>query len=432
MLTRTNPAEQVPLLHALAAASLKLATVLLAIMGAVWNSAQADPPRTRRFIYNSDGGNILIDKAPPMTPEDVFKYVDETADSQVTTYFICPNYGMPLMYPSRVTDMLGATLTDQQWADMKHLAEQPDHVGSVERGIANLRALVDAGNDPIGLVIERAHHKKLEVFVTFRLNEIHDVENPKSLIVSKFWREHPQWRVGKPTDRLEKAFENIIGGTPENPVSPMVATWFTGALDFSIPEVRAFRLAELRECCERFDLDGLDLDFQRFPIYFRQTEGPQHVDTMTAWLRDVREMTREVGRKRGRHILLSARVLAKPEQNLAIGLDPIKWSRESLLDFIVVSHYLRNDYPLPINEFRDRLPDDVPVYGSIEVEAERDDYRRIAAQLWADGADGILLFNFFTCREGGKEPPFDLLKELGDPHTIPAVVAAADPEDANP
>ena len=44
-------------------------------------------------------------------------------------------------------------------------------------------------------------------------------------------------------------------------------------------------------------------------------------------------------------------------------------------------------------------------------------YRRIARELWDAGADGIMLFNFFTTREYGAEswePPFEVLRELGD------------------
>jgi hypothetical protein len=73
----------------------------------------------------------------------------------------------------------------------------------------------------------------------------------------------------------------------------------------------------------------------------------------------------------------------------------------------------------------------VPVYGGIECAAggKREQcltaggYRRAARHLWADGADGVYLFNFFTTREWGKEafePPFEVLKEIGDPRTIPA------------
>ena len=34
---------------------------------------------------------------------------------------------------------------------------------------------------------------------------------------------------------------------------------------------------------------------------------------------------------------------------------------------------------------------------------------------WDEGVDGLMMFNFFTWREGGREPPFWILNELGDP-----------------
>ena len=389
-----------------------------ALLVAAANCGAAEPERPKRFIYNSDGSNMFIYKQPPMQPADVYSYVDEVADSQITTFFMCPNYGMPLMYPSKVTEMIGTLLSDEKLKETYEEGAKPEKKKTSARGIANLHGLVEAGHDPVGLVVDRAREKGLEVFITLRLNEIHDVQTAGSLIVSKFWRDHPEWRVGKHGDEILPLFKDIIGGSPEHEVHPIVASWFPGALNFAIPEVRAMRLAELRECCERYEIDGIDLDFQRFPIYFPQDEGHTHVETMIDWVRSVREMTREVGKKRGRLLKVSARVLARPQQNLDIGLDPIAWANEGLVDFLVVSHYLRNDFALPIGEFRRQVPASFPLYGSIEVESKLDTFRDIARQLWDDGADGILLFNFFTTRENRGEPPFELLDELGDPATI--------------
>lgn len=380
----------------------------------------AEPNRTRRFIYNSDGGNIFIDKEPPMTPEDVYTYVDEVADTQITTYYICPNYGMPLIYSGQVTEMVGSLMEKVKRDQFMRDGYKPEKKGTLERGVANLDGLLKMGHDPIGLVVDRAREKGMEVFITFRLNEIHDVQNTDSLIVSRFWRQHPQWRVGTHGDQILPLFKEIIGGSPNHKVHPIVASWFPGAMNFAVPEVRDLRMAQLRECCERYAIDGIDLDFQRFPIYFPQDEGHKHVTTMTDWVHSVRAMTREVGSARGKPLLVSARILAKPEQNLAIGLDPVTWAQKGLVDFLVVSHYLRNDFPLPIADFRRQLPDTMPLYGSIEVESKRETYRDIASTLWQDGADGILMFNFFTGRENGKQPPFDLFHELGDPATIKA------------
>jgi hypothetical protein len=139
---------------------------------------------------------------------------------------------------------------------------------------------------------------------------------------------------------------------------------------------------------------------------------------MTAWMREVSAMVMAAGEKRGRPLLLSARIMATPEQNIGIGLDPVAWAKEGLIDFVIVSHYLRNDYPLPIRTFRDLLPESMPIYASIEVEPKEETYRDIARQLYLDGADGIMLFNFFTTRERGEEPPMVLLKELGSAATI--------------
>ncbi|NUM55626.1 MAG: hypothetical protein HUU46_18445 [Candidatus Hydrogenedentes bacterium] len=383
------------------------AAVALALVAQLGAFVEAEE-RAFRFIYNSDGGNIFIDKQPPMKPEDVYTYVDEVAGTGVTTYFICPNYGMTLMYPSKITEKIGGLLPKAELA--KLIEDGQAKKSSNERGIANLYALAEAGHDPIGLVLDRAKSKGMEAFVTWRLNEIHDVENgDTSLIVSKFWREHPEWRVGKLGDPLLPVFIEILGPR----TSPIVGTWFPGAMNFAVPEVRALRLAELRECCERYpNMDGLDLDFQRFPIYFPQDQGEKHIATMTAWLRDVRTMTREVGEKRGRPLLLSARVLAKVEQNRAVGLDPIAWANEGLVDFIIVSHYLRNDFPLALKPYRESIPATMPLYASIEVEPDPNTYIEIAKHLKSEGADGISMFNFFTRRENGKEPPFEVLPKL--------------------
>jgi YVTN family beta-propeller protein len=374
----------------------------------------------RRFIYNNDGNSMYIYKDYPMSAEDVYTYVDDIADSQVTTLFVSPNYGMPVTYPTSVGDFIGEHASPELAS--KITADAPS--GSTERGIMNMRAVLDAGHDPLGLVLDRAKAKGLEVFVSWRLNEVHAVEQEDSLIFSRFWKEHPEWRIGNAGDPLPPMYEDILGIN----TSPIVASWLPGGLNFAVPEVRAHRLAQLRECCERFDMDGLELDFQRFPMYFKPGEEADHIETMTQFVRDIRAITNEIGEKRGRPLQLCARIMARPDQNRAIGLDPAAWAAEGLLDFVIVSHYLRNDYPLPIEEYRDILPEGLPIYGSIEYATRKEAYRHVARQLWQDGVDGIYLFNFFASRESSRAPLNDLLHELGDPETVPeSQVAFAKP-----
>ena len=135
-------------------------------------------------------------------------------------------------------------------------------------------------------------------------------------------------------------------------------------------------------------------------------------------------MVDSVGQERNRDLLLAARVLPTIEKSRSVGLDPITWAREELIDFLTVSRFLHNtEGPLDVKGYRTELSN-TPIYGCIEAgmasgeHASPTDYRREARQLWKDGADGIYLFNFFTFRAAGEEIPFFLLNELGDPATI--------------
>lgn len=390
-------------------------TTLLVFFAILISTAAADEARPRRVIYNSDADNMFIYVPPPMKPADVHRYVDEIIGTGVTTLFMCPNYGMATNYPTRVGEMIGTDATADENEKIERLAKTES--ASVERAVVNFRELIKAGHDPLGLVINRARQQKLETFVTFRLNECHCVDTPEqfplNLLITRTWRSHPEWWIGKPGSELGPLHKEILGPN----TSPIVASWLPAGFNFALPPVREFRLAEIQELCERYDIDGLDLDFQRFPMYFRVGEEQSQVQTMTAWIKSVRGLTNEIGRKRGRPILLSARIMAKPEQNLGLGLDPVSWSRDGLVDFVIASHYLRNDFPLPVAQYRTLLPAKMPLYGSIEV-TDSNTYRQLARQLWSDGADGLMLFNYFTVRERGREPDFKLIRELSDPKLL--------------
>ena len=323
---------------------------LLVVSGFLGANAAADPPRPRRLIYNSDADNMFIHAKPPMKPADVFPYVDEVADNGCTTLFMCACYGMPMNYPSKVVEMFGSELTPAQLVEVNKVGAEK--AVSMERAAVNLRELVKAGHDPLGLVIERARQKKLEVFISFRMNEVHHANTPdvmpSALLITRYWREHPEWHVGKPGDKLTPTYAEVISSGPRpNPAF----NWLPGVLNYAVPDVRKLRLDQLRECCERFPIDGLDLDFLRFPMYFRPGEETANVATMTSFIRQVREMTQEVGRQRGRPLLLSVRVMSSPEQSLAIGLDPVSWAREGLIDIVStrgISCGPLRPWPLPI------------------------------------------------------------------------------------
>ena len=148
-----------------------------------------DSSRPFRFIYNSDANHMYYYDTPPMTVEQLQKYVDEVVGTGVTTFFASPNWGMMMSYPGDVCEMIGDGLSDDEKREYLRIGIEKDK--SSERAISNIHAILDSGHDPFGVMIDRAREQGLEVFVSFRLNEIHDVQNPDSMIVSRFWKEHP-------------------------------------------------------------------------------------------------------------------------------------------------------------------------------------------------------------------------------------------------
>jgi len=366
-----------------------------------------------RFLYNMDANSSFIYAEPPMQKEQVLPYVDELADAKVTTLLISPYVGMVMNFPSKHARMLG---TGEDSETIKtYEAEGKEKPASLGRGALNLRALVDAGHDPLGLMIDRAKERGMEAFISVRLNEVHWVNKPDTypynLIISNFWREHPEYWIGKPEDKLPELHLEILGKR----TSPVVAGWLPGGLNFAIKEVRDWRLLQIEEFLDRYDVDGIELDFQRFPMYFKHEEAKTQTKTMNGFVNEVRYLTDKASKKRGHKVMVTARVMAKPEQNKQLGLDPVAWAENGSLDFLIVSHYLRNDFDLPIKQYRNMLPKGLPIYGSIEVEPKAERYRELAGNLHKAKVDGIYLFNYFTCRERGNEPDFDLAEELADP-----------------
>jgi hypothetical protein len=144
------------------------------------------PDRAHRFIYNSDANNMFLYQDVPMTPEDLYPYVDELANTQITTLFMSPNNGMVMNYPSKTSGMLG----EGRYDELPPPGETEPK--SQERTALLFRSLVDAGHDPLGLVLSRARDHGLEVFISFRMNEVHATEDPDSMILSRFWKEHPE------------------------------------------------------------------------------------------------------------------------------------------------------------------------------------------------------------------------------------------------
>jgi hypothetical protein len=377
-------------------------------------SAEAPRRVPFRVIYSNDTTNITSCVSPfhqarqPLRREMIEATVDEVA-GLVDAHFLQPGLGMVPMWPSRVLPLA----EHYAWIKQRY-GQKPDSFGQ----------FVLNGGDVVKIFIDRCRARGQSPFVSFRMNDAHHKEfvDPKpgdkpggsiGMSVTKFYAEHSEFRI-KPG--------SLRGADLVH--------------DFAVPEVRAQKLALIRELCENYDLDGLELDFLRFYSYFRAgTALEQRRAIMTAMVREVRQM---LGPKRW----LCARVPAFLPALDELGLD-LKALVAAGLDMVNASAHYFTTQQHDLAAIREQTKGASlyfelchTIWKGDKVQAGYDvfPYRRATREhlhtsahlAYARGADGISLFNFAYYRQHGQgegrgifgEPPFEALKALRDPQTL--------------
>ena len=165
--------------------------------------------------------------------------------------------------------------------------------------------LIDQGADCLQVMVDFARKNGKEIFWSMRMNDTHDAEyrpNKPYVLYPPLKLEHPEWLVGEPIKR-----------TP-------YGRW--SSVDYARPEIRDLAFRYIKEVCENYDVDGVELDYFRHLCYFKAVAnggaaGQAECDMMTDLIRRVAHMTEEVGLKRGRPILVS--VIAGPDGLAASG-----------------------------------------------------------------------------------------------------------------
>ncbi|MAT16476.1 MAG: hypothetical protein CMJ46_14530 [Planctomyces sp.] len=414
----------------------KLITLVAIVCGFLLSSnpASADePPERYRFLFHCDGETLFQLPAPPVKYGYIEKSMDEIASTGATTLVVSTHIGMVPIYPSEHSNQMGEKVQSNDRSRFKR--DGTRLFGTLQRSGLNIEVLIKDGIDPLQWILTAARHRELETFLSFGLNNAQygndPFRYPNVLAISQYWREHRDLRLGTAGAPLPEILQEILGPSGRRHFAPALPV----GLDFAKAEVRDRRLLEIDEILNRYDIDGLEINFHRYPMFFKPDEVADNLETMTGFMQEVRKRVDAAGQKHGHPIKLVGRVMPRPEYSKAIGLDVERWAREGLLDFIIVSHCGDNEFTLPIREYRQILPDGYPVYASIAFESKGEDYREIAAQLRDEQPDGIHLQNFHDTLDLRRRPDYKLAEEMGtvykDVTSAPADPPTSDQGDNN-
>ena len=332
-----------------------------------------------RVLFNQDCTNFF-DRGEH-TKEAVQLMIDEVADGGADVFLVNPNAQL-VNYPSKAwqTDWEGYTEGDRSF-----FGGIPDKTVPRREHIVKNKARLAEEGDYLAIALARCRERGIAPGVSLRMNDMHDANTPTSHVFSRFWKENPQFRL-KPWDGR---------------------SWGSAGFDYAHSEVREYFLSLIRELAQDYDLDVLELDFLRFPFYFSRDDIDRHCETMTGFIREVRQILDATGRP----IALIPRVASSPGAALLLGFDVQAWAQQGLVDGITAANFVEGAWDVPVAEFRSLVGPDVAVYAGMEVSADRRDglptryvaesaemLRGFAAGYLAAGADGINTFNFFLAR----------------------------------
>ena len=340
--------------------------------------------KTRR-VFDNDDAWIMAETAPPLTPEKMWSDM------------IGPHEGSPV--DALLYSIGGHDVYDYETDIGLRTTDAYAIRGSQKqrRRGANLRSLVENHGGPMAIMTEQCHRLGIDFFPSMRMNEHYDIE-PSDPSYGRFRLDHPDWTIGRGED-LPK---------------PSMDWGVSTGLDFAVPEVRTYIASIVLETIERWDVDGLELDFFRHPTYFNIEEAYSNRYLMTDMVRHIRGRMDEIGEERGKGLDLMVRVPATIERCEHLGLDIREWIAEGLIDLVVAGGGMV-PIEMPMREFVEVAEGTgTLIYGCLEAyrpAVEEMTLRAIAARYWDAGVDGLYLFNFYSMPQSWKR---DVLGRLYD------------------
>ena len=172
--------------------------ILVALLIASPLTVQSDDktrPKKYRVIFNCDGHAVAKDAEGDLN-QWIKNLFDPLADSHVDALFWCDGAGgNTANYDSKVLERTGA-----------------------RAGLPRtyIDTWIDEGNAPPKVVVSEARKRGIDVFYSFRMNDIHDSFIPDEM--PSFKANNPEWKIG------ERKYGDVVS--------------FKSALNFAVPEVR--------------------------------------------------------------------------------------------------------------------------------------------------------------------------------------------------
>ena len=325
----------------------------------------------KEVIFYTDGRHTSVYLyEPPMSVRQYVEPIDELLDLGIDTITYAVGDCSVLLYETKVGERWG------------HNLNLVDHIVWYRAG-QNAQSFIHRGKDPLHVVSTHAQRRGFKFMPNLLLNMLH---TPPSKVtnsrVANFTTQHPEWQVGPEPDYPEAVHDNPT------------------RLSYARPEIRADRLAVIRELITNYSSDGIELNFHDYAPFIARREVAQHTQTMTDWMREIRTLCNQASADQGRRKRLIVRIAGTLDGNKSMGMDLGTWIREELVDSVIAMP-VTHGFEANTSELRKVIKaaegTRVSVLAGLgrKHSDSRGMYIAAAANAYAAGAQGVLFHTYY-------------------------------------
>ena len=353
-------------------------------------------------IINGPCGNPYCGDPDVFTREKMNASVDEVAELGVDVHLLQPGFSWIPWYESDFY----TREEHAEWFKQRFPDKTP---GAISRYWLQ-------GGDVVGDFVARCADREQTRFVSMRMNH-NPFPGKEENTASRF------------TDGLPE--ESLLGRPP-----------FKCTADWKREDVREHRFTQIREICEKYDLDGFELDFMRYVRYYDcdVTTLEERREITTGFVKRVRELLDRTA-KPGQHRWLSVRIPSEVEPHHTMGLD-VQALAEAGVEVFNLSCYYFSQQQNDLAQICELVPQ-CAVYQEVtycssrntvisgtrdgtvptDVQLRTASVRRLTNehQIYTTaylaqkrGAKGLSFFNFVYYRFYDHEPPFHVMSRITD------------------
>ena len=352
-----------------------------------------------QLIYNWDGNPHAYSAYPQSMDEFLDKVFAPIENTQVDTLFWCVGEHQA-KWESNILPVVG---------DYTGRIYENAHAYTVNE---NILAMIERGEDPHKEMIKRARELGLKIFASVRMNDNHfggaGIDELKSLQHSELTK--------------------IRVDNPELLLGDKTSEWFQLSWNFEHEKVRKHKMDHVKEVCELYDWDGIELDWQRHPFHFPKDNGYRLRYLLTDFHKAVKDFVDELSKTRNKEFGIAARVAPTLHISKWIGYDVNAWVQNELIDLLIPAGAAHSDPSINIEEYLQLIENTaVKLYPCLDSRVDGWDFqnyvgpespkykdslrtRAVAYNFLNSGVDGLYLYNWHANRESRRS----LLNEIGN------------------